>query len=262
MAYPRYTLPLHLLLNLAWDLLRNKRRSFQTDARRFATGISALHVFGDTPAFDNWPRGWLVTVNHYSRPGFRAWWIAIAIAAVLPAEMHWVITSAWTYPDPLRSHLITPLTEWILARIALTYSFTTVPPMPPRPWEVARRAEAVRRVLRYVRSATGPVVGLAPEGMDSLTGKLTALPPGAGRLIAHLAAVGLRILPVGIFEDIETGALCVRLGPPYCLPSALPDDPEMRDAYVSEVVMDAIANCLPASLKNPCAALQIQNSSR
>lgn len=261
MSHPSYALPSAVTLSLARDVLLGRQRSFQTDARRFVNGISSLRVIGSTPALHSAPPGWLITVNHYSRPGFRAWWIAIALASVIPAEIHWVITSAWTFRDPLRSRLFTPLTEWLLRHIAHTYNFTAMPPIPPRPREAAQRAQAVRKVLKYAHATKQPVIGLAPEGMDSPDGKLMTPPPGVGRFIAHLAGAGLTILPVGVFEDAEPGAFCIRFGPPYHLPHDLPHDPEARDAHVSILVMQAIANCLPASLRNPCAVQRSGNSS-
>jgi hypothetical protein len=59
-----------------------------------------------------------VLVNQYSRPGFQAWWIALAVSALLDIDLHWVITSGWVYEDPLRSMTITPLSRFMLRRIA------------------------------------------------------------------------------------------------------------------------------------------------
>jgi hypothetical protein len=41
---------------------------------------------------------YLLTTNHYYRPGFRAWWITLALSAALPEEIHWITTAAWTFP--------------------------------------------------------------------------------------------------------------------------------------------------------------------
>ncbi|MDH7486765.1 MAG: hypothetical protein QHJ81_10880 [Anaerolineae bacterium] len=246
MSYPQYRLPLRLALSILGDALRGRPRSFRRDASELARGISSRRVFGEVPDLESSPRGWLVTVNHYFRPGFGGWWIGVAVAAAFPVEMHWVMTSAWTYPDGLRSRTITPATRWLFRRLAQMYGFTLMPPMPPRPEEVMERALAVRRVLAFVRAAPMPVVGLAPEGMDPPEGRLMLPPPGVGRFIAHLARQGLTILPVGLFE--EEGALCLRFGSPYSLPADLPRSPEARDREVAVRVVEAIAGCLPPAL--------------
>jgi len=247
MTYPRYRLPPHLALSILGDALLGRPRSFRRDAWELARGISSRRVLGEVPELESHPRGWLVTVNHYFRPGFGGWWIGVAVAVAFPAEIHWVMTSAWTYPDALRSRTITPITRWLFRRLAQTYGFTLMPPMPPRPEEVVERALAVRRVLAFARAARMPVVGLAPEGMDPPDGRPMRPPAGVGRFVAHLARQGLTILPVGIFE--EEGALCLRFGSPYSLPADLPRNPEAREREVAARVVEAIAECLPPALR-------------
>ena len=87
--------------------LRRQQRSFRRDAQSCINRLRPpLQVMG----FENIPPSGpcLVTGNHYSRPGFRAWWIALGISSCLPFELHWLVTAAWTYPDPIRSRTITP----------------------------------------------------------------------------------------------------------------------------------------------------------
>jgi hypothetical protein len=112
---------------------------------------------------ENIPRPAVPTVNHYSRPGFCAWWIALGISAVIPAEVHWVVTAAWTFPGRWWRRYAAPLSGWVLRQAAGVYGFTSTPPMPPEPHEYARRAWAVRRVLSYAHQAERPLIGLAPE---------------------------------------------------------------------------------------------------
>ena len=40
----------------------------------------------------------LLTFNHYSRPDFNAWWIALAVASQLPMDAHFVMTDELTSP--------------------------------------------------------------------------------------------------------------------------------------------------------------------
>ena len=117
---PLYHHPLGVSLRLLLAVLLGRRQSFQRDSRELLRGVSSLRILGDLPPLES-AKGWLVVVNHYSRPGFRAWWIPISIASVFPVEMHWVMTSTLTYRD-WRSRVITPASEWLLPRIARTVS--------------------------------------------------------------------------------------------------------------------------------------------
>jgi len=293
-----YALPAGWLFRLGADLLRGRPRSFRADARTCIAGLQPpLQVEGREYIPACGPC--LLTVNHYTRPGLRAWWLALAVSAALPfndvlpanaalapsaalpvndvlpanaalapsaalpvndvlpanaalapsaalpAEIHWLITSAWTYPDPLRRATVTPLSQWVLRRLALAYDFTTLPPMPPDPREVFSRAQAVRRVLRYARAAARPLIGLAPEGGDfAAPGCLADPPPGVGRFILQLCALGLEVAPLACFE--RQGGLCLRFGPHYRLQAEPGLTPAARDRWASQQVMQRIASLLPA----------------
>jgi hypothetical protein len=56
-------------------------------------------------------QGVLITANHYSATDFQAWWIAIIISAVVPANIHWVVTSGWE-----DSGWLTGFTHWLFPR--------------------------------------------------------------------------------------------------------------------------------------------------
>jgi hypothetical protein len=245
-----YPLPWDLFVKLAIASLRRQPRSFSTDARICLEKLPArLRVLGG----ENIPQAGpcLVVANHYARPGFGAWWLAFAISASLPVEVHWIFTAEWTYPGGLKRWLITPATRVIFNRVAGVYGFTTMPAMPPDPHDVERRAQAVRRVLAYVRKTPRPVIGLTPEGRDFDSGKLGPPPPGAGRFIYHLSAAGLAIFPVGVYE--EGVGLCLRFGPAFSLQS-MPDLPASeRDRFISRVVMEHIAALLPRHLRGEFA---------
>ena len=244
-AVPRRLLPPDYpstMPGLAWLALQRKPRSFRRDAQRMLQRLSPpLQAEGPLPDLDQ--GSWLVVVNHYSRPGFRAWWIAMAISATLPREVRWVITSTLTFPDRLRAQTVTPASRRFLRHAAGLYDFVAMPPMPPRSFEVAPRAQAVRRVLRAA-SEPHALLGLAPEGGDMPGGVLAGPPSGSGRFLWHLAQRGLRFLPVGAFE--ADGRFCLRFGPPFDLPPSLPDPIEESAAHI---VMSAIAACLPERLR-------------
>jgi len=227
---------------MAWLSLQRRPRSFRSDAQRLVKRLSPpLRVDGTIPDVE---RGsWLVVVNHYSRPGFRAWWIPMAISATLTREICWVSTSALTFPDRIRATTITPASRWFLHHVARLYGFVPMPPMPPRPFEIEERAAAVRRALRRAAEADA-FIGLAPEGGDMTGGVLAPPPSGLGRFLWHLAGCGLRFLPAGAFED--EGRLCLHFGQPFNLPAARP---EPIDDSASRLVMSAIAACLPERLR-------------
>jgi 1-acyl-sn-glycerol-3-phosphate acyltransferase len=189
----------------------------------------------------------LITINHYFRPGFRAWWMTLAVSAAVPHEIHWVMTDAWTYRGGPFGRLRSRLTQVFFTRIARIYGFTSMPPMPPDPSDTVRRANAVRRVLSRVRRDPEILVGLAPEGGDSQLGDLQNPPSGVGRFILHLAQSGLLIYPVGVFE--EGDQLCLNFGSPY-KPAICPElPPDERDRAGRQLVMGHIAQLLPDSLR-------------
>jgi hypothetical protein len=232
----RYPFPWRIVGLLALAILGDKQRSFRIDSM---TAVEALRpplkVIGTEPV----PGPYVITINHYARPGFQAWWLALAVSATLPVEVRWVATSAWRFPDKLRTRTITPISGWFLKRVATVYGFILMPPMPPRPNEAQKRAQAVREILRYARFSNCPVLGLAPEGGDfSSPGKMAELPAGSGRLILHLAELGLVVLPVGALE--VDGQFCLNFGSPYHLEPPPGSDPKSRDAWARQVVRERI----------------------
>jgi hypothetical protein len=246
----RYRLPWRFLGGFLWAALTLRPRSFARDAQLAVTGLyPALEVLG---AEHIPPRGpCLVACNHYSRPGFDTWWLALAIAAVVASrrapdadpEIRWVMTAAWTFPESRwRQRMLTPLTRWAFDRVARVYGFVPMPPMPPDPGEVEVRAAAVLRTVRLARriAPEGGMVGLAPEGMD-VQGRFGQLPKSVGAFIALLVEAGLPVLPVGVAE--RGGRLSVSFGPLF-----VPEIPSCRferDRAIDRQVMTAIAWQLP-----------------
>jgi 1-acyl-sn-glycerol-3-phosphate acyltransferase len=262
-----YRLPRRLVAALVWATLVQRRRSFARDARRAVSALHPpLHVLG---AEHIPPRGpCLVACNHYTRPGFDAWWVALALSAAVAArrapeadsEIHWVMTAAWTYPQSRwRRRTLTPLTRWAFARVARMYGFVPMPPMPPHPDEVKARAVAVLRTVRLARQIApqGGMIGLAPEGRD-VPGAFGPLPKGAGTFIGLLVGAGLPVLPAGVGEchqadrqadDLQSahqpgaGGLCVSFGPLF--QPQIPSDRAKRDAELARQVAATISRQLP-----------------
>ncbi len=216
-------------------LARTKKPAPQVDQASLDAVLDHLRSAGPGP-------GSLITVNHYSAPGFQAWWFAILISACLPAEIHWVVTSGWTH-----SGWLTGFTHWLFPRGARLLGFTPMPAMPPLPAEAELRARAVRQVLSYAAHAPRPLVGLAPEGGDTPGGMLGALPKGAGRFMLLLSQHCPQIIPVGVWT--EQGVIHLRFGTPYQLelPPGLPA--AERDQQAGEQVMRHIAALLPEPLR-------------
>lgn len=237
-------------LGLAGSIVTLRQRSFRQDAliwERFRRSPTKIYGSENIPTIGPG----LITINHYFRPGFRAWWMTLAISASIPHEIHWVMTDAWTYPGKFLGLLRTRLSRLLFRRIARVYDFTSMPPMPPNPSETAERAQSVRRVLSKVKLDPSILIGLAPEGGDSSSGDLQIPPSGVGRFVLHLCQSGLTIYPVGIFEEGEQ--ICLNFGSPY-KPAISPDlSPDERDRAGSELVMSHIALLLPTLLRGAFA---------
>jgi hypothetical protein len=238
----RYPFPWRIALPLFWDVLSgNARRSFRADACDCTDLLNPpLKILNAENIPSNGPA--LLLTNHYTRPGFRAWWIALAISASVPLDIHWMMTNAWTFLGPLK-----PLSRKVLTRVAQVYGFTATPPMPPQSKETEARAWAARRLLAIARTP-GVVIAMAPEGRDQKDGKLGALPPGAGRFIEKITQYCQPIVPIGVYEDDRS--LCLHFGPPFALlkaPASL--SAARRDQMIGEQVIDAIAQQLPPQIK-------------
>jgi 1-acyl-sn-glycerol-3-phosphate acyltransferase len=247
---PAYPTPWKLVPALAVAMLFNRRRSFRKDA---CTALSLLkppiELRGQEHILPSGP--FLLTINHYGRPGFMAWWLTFALSASLPVEVHWIITGAWIFPGKWYEFLVGRLTTRLFRQIAQVYGFTNMTPIAPYSNEVEGRARAVRRALEHARRAPQPVIGLAPEGRNHPGAVLGPLPTGVGRFIARLAPHCQVLLPVGVFE--LDNHLCVQFGAPYRLelPNGLSGD--SLDAHVGQVVMCAIAAQLPEHLRGEYA---------
>jgi hypothetical protein len=257
--YPSYSYPDRFRWGLAASILFGTHRSFRCDGQSCLGRLRPpLRVLGE----ENIPAAGpcIITFNHYYRPGFNAWWMSLALAATVPVEIHFVMTGELTFPGKWYAPLGMSGSRWLLRRISQTYGFTTMPPMPPRPKDIEKRAYSVRAVLSYARAHPRAILGLAPEGGDQPGGILNWPAPGAGRFISLLACPdqnkdaahhrlihGFSIIPAGVYE--ETGSLHLNFGKAYdlALPPGLPANE--KDHRVAEIVMSAIARQLPERLR-------------
>jgi hypothetical protein len=248
MSYPQYRYPKFAFRQLARQVFFGGQRSFRQDARDCLALLEpplcllgSEHIPAGGPA--------LITFNHYYRPGFSAWWMALALAASIPVDVHFVMTGELTFPGKWYAPAGMAGSHWLLWRLSKIYGFTTMPPMPPRPRDVAARARSVRQTLEFARQHPQMILGLAPEGGDQPGGLLNWPSSGAGRFMLLLAGAGFRIIPVGLFEI--DGEFCIQFGQAYDLviPRGLPADE--KDHAAAEVVMRGIAAQLPESLRGP-----------
>ena len=238
----RYPTPINTVCGLSSAILLGRSRSFRRDALSAVARLRPpLCITGSENIPSSGPG--LCTINHYYRPGFKAWWLALALSAAIPVDVHWVMTSALTFPGRRFGIIRSRVSRWLLRRMALVYGFSPMPAMPPAPDEVRERAQAVRQILAYVRDDPLLLIGLAPEGHDNLRGGLMVPPSGVGRFILHLARLGLAIFPVAGYECPEGFHLCFGKAYQFELPKSLPHC--QVDKYVSEFVMYRIADLLP-----------------
>ena len=244
--YPRYSYPPFAVPRVAANVFFGGRRSFRADGQACIGRLKPpLRVLGA----ENIPQAGscIITFNHYYRPGFQAWWTALAIATVVPVDIHFVMTGELTFPGKWYAPLGMAGSRWLLNRLSRIYGFTPMPPMPPRPKDVEARARSVRAALTYTKVHPQAILGLAPEGGDQPGGILTFPPSGVGRFILLLTRSGSGIIPVGAYE--EEGTLCLHFGEMYEL--SLPDDLSVdeKDHVAAEIVMRAIARQLPLRLR-------------
>ena len=250
--YSLYTYPPLGVLGLAFNVFFGGHRSFRADSKRCIERLKPpLRILGGENIPQSGPC--LITFNHYYRPGFGAWWLALAIAAVVPVEMHWIMTGELTYPGKWYAPRGRTGSRWLLSRFGKIYGHTSMPPMPPRPKDAEARAQAVREVLAYVKEHPHAILGLAPEGGDHPGGRLSWPAAGAGRFGLLLAGQGLRTVPVGAYE--AEGALSLSFGPAYrvgaahelSVPRGL--SPDNKDRQAAKVIMEHIARQLPSHLR-------------
>lgn len=189
----------------------------------------------------------VLITNHYSRAGFYTWWLAFSIAAQIPKEIHFIVTSAWTYTIPWQRLLIMPVVKWFIQQMTAAYNFLPMTPIPPYSNDIADRAASVRKILQFARANPTAIIALAPEGHNSPGNVLGAPPAGAGRFLAQLQAEGYAFIPVGFWESAQ--AAFVRFGPAFTLENNPALSSSQADAFAATQVMKKLAAVLPESLR-------------
>lgn len=63
------------------------------------------------------------------------------------------MAAAWTFGEKPFTHTLERLSRFTFRRAAKVFSFTTKPPMHPRPYETSQQAIAVRKLIKTVQSS-------------------------------------------------------------------------------------------------------------
>jgi hypothetical protein len=247
---PKYKYPSWFFPQLIFAMLFGRRRDFHSDSGACIQRLQPLlRVLGAEHIPARGPC--LIMMNHYFRPGFPVWWISMAISSMLTMPHAWIITAEWTAPGQWYEPIKGVASRFASRRLAQVYNFLQMPPMPPRPQDVAARATSVRAALTYVEQTPEAVLCIAPEGRDMPEGKLGWPASGTGRFLSLLAERGLSVIPVGGWE--QEGALTIRFGAGYSLNVERGAKAEVRDRCAMEIVMRSIAAQLPESLRGEFA---------
>jgi 1-acyl-sn-glycerol-3-phosphate acyltransferase len=235
---------LSLYFSIVFSFILGRKRDIRADSREL---IEHREPKPEIRNMELIPKGgpFLVTLNHYSRPGFFILWAAVAISAALPRPAIWLITGAWTNRTGGIDQVRTWLTRIIFERLAEMYDMVTMPPMSPAPGDSAERALSIRRLLKKLWEDKDAIVCIAPEGMDFPEGKLGVPHPGTGKLLLQTAWLAQQVLPVGVYE--EGGRLIIHFGEPYEL--TVEEGLAEIDHAAKEKIMRKIAELLPKGMR-------------
>jgi len=248
-------LPLPLLADIGGSMLRLQRRSLAADAATLlAATVPTPRQEGEEhiPLAGSGPL--LVVSNHYQRSGL---WIGYAGALIADAvwrrreeEVRIMVIDRVRAPIPWDKQgrqTDLPGTRWLFRRVAVAWDMV---PMSVVEDDRGGRGAAVRRLATAVLPpprGQGRVGVLFPEGYHGHHRHLSEALPGVGMLVTLLCGAGVRLLPVGIYEDGATPV--ARFGPPFTVARArgIPRDEADRQARAE--VMARIAALLPERLR-------------
>jgi hypothetical protein len=242
----KYPIPAIVAAQVFFAIFLQRRISFRCHALRLLAGLEPPpKILG----FQNIPQNGpcVITVNHYSRPGFSAMWLGIGISALVPWEVCWCMTSAWTYAGMPLQRIRSFISRTFLTAIAGVYDFISMPPISNEPHQLQEGTRAIRAIFNYARNNPQGILAFAPEGRDIPGGILGMPPPGTGKLALTLARRGFMFCPVGGYE--ENGVFTLAFGKSYELSLLTSQPNDMIDRKASRQMMTAIAACLPRELR-------------
>ena len=249
--FPQYSYPGGMVAGLAFDFLFQRAHSF----REGWAGVHGTAKAGTTSSGERKHSAKrahvILTFNHYYRAGFNAWWMALALAATVPVEIHFVMTGELTFPGKWYAPLGMAGSRWLLKRFSHIYGFTThaAHAAAATGCEGARPVCAACAGICQGASTGHPWPG---SGGRRPARRIAQLAAGRrGTFILLLAEQGFPILPVGCFE--EAGAFCLHFGEAYQL--KIPDGltSKEKDSAAAGSVMQKIAPLLPERLRGEFA---------
>jgi 1-acyl-sn-glycerol-3-phosphate acyltransferase len=217
--------------------MRHRRKSLRSDALRL-TGRITPPVVVDGMANIPASGGYVVVVNHFSRPGFNTAWTALSLAAAIPKEIAFIMSEAWAFAGNPLGFLLRPFMKFVLASINEVYGFLSMPSMAEGFSDPGSRAAAVRRVIQFGRRHPSAVIGIAPEGQDSPELGIGLAPGGGGKFILHLNRMGFQLLPVVVQE--RSGKLFTKFGQVFDIPLEPGLPSEGIDTYVRQIIRDRL----------------------
>ncbi len=193
-----------------WDLLAGHWRNF---AARTPVSIDqfteAIVARMNPPPLvigaENLPPSarFVLAVNHYQRKGL---WILHAAAALTRAirlhygpgdpPVRWIVTANWPRIKLGPFNMPSP-GDFVLPRVAEVWSCYPVSFHGTNP---AYTARSLRQILREMPRLDRPL-GLFPEGVQGVAGRVAEPLAGVERLLVRLAKSGIPVVPAGVSED-------------------------------------------------------------
>jgi hypothetical protein len=234
-SFPAYPSIVTTVLKVLGAGIFRSKRSLRADTLPL---ISRVTPGPKTLGIDNIPvsGGFLIVVNHYSRPGFNTAWNALSISAEIEKEITFIMSEEWAFEGNPLGFFLRPVMRGILSSITSVYSFLSMPSMMEGFSTPASRAAAVRRVIKFVQSHPDAVIGLSPEGQDSPAEGVGLAPDGGGKFMLRLNRMGFPLLPVVIAE--RSGRLVLHFGRPFDFPASLDERSASIDLTIRSMVRD------------------------
>jgi len=236
-TFPRYPSIISTGLAVIAARILGHKRSLHTDALRLTGRITPPVI---AKGVENIPTsgGYLIVINHYVRPGYNTAWNALALAAIIPEEITYIMSEEWAFTGNPFGFLMRPLMRSFLASISWVYGFLSMPSMVKGLSTPLSRAAAVRRVIKFVRAHPNAIIGLSPEGQDSPRNDVGLAPAGGGKFMLQLNRMGLPLLPVVVVEN--PGQLTVKFSQVFDVTVEADTPPEKVDESVRRAVRDRL----------------------
>lgn len=206
----QYSVPWKLVYGLWPDIVGSTRHSVENFTAAVVARMDPPPLVQGTENLPADPR-FLLVANHYQRKGMWILHPASAITQVICKQygagdppVRWVVTGNWP-PFRIGRWKFASPGDILLPRVAHSLWCYPVPFAGADPASTAR---SIRRILRDAPRLTRPI-GLFPEGVAGVAGKVGESLTGVERLIGLLAKTGMPVVPVGIGE---AGRLVIRIG--------------------------------------------------